>query len=186
MTSVNEVPQNPTPDTLALNAYTTGAQALIQQMRDMRQQVPKFVIPASDSDGRKLANAANLPPVFVELTAVAVTNSAPLVRNGATDPVQTRDLMAYANAYEPFADELEALAKFVRHSIALAKGKAGNDALITYSLAKRLAKLPETADLKPHVEDMTRALGKRGRKAKAQPAPAPVPSTPTPTPSKTD
>ncbi len=181
MSSKNEVPQNEVQQDAAqvtpvFNAYTVGAQALIVQARDMRLLVPKFILPATKADGRRLANAANLPPQFVELTAVAMTNSASLARPGAADPLQTRDLMSYAEAYAPFADELEAFAQFVRHSVAVAKNKVGRDALVTYALAKRLAKLPETVDLAPHVVDMTRALGKRGRKAKTQKAP--VPATP--------
>ncbi len=187
------MPKTAAPVTPVFNAYTVGAQALILAARDMRTQVPKFAFPATDGDGRRLASAANLPPQFVELTAVAMTNSASLVRAGAADPLQTRDLMSYADAYAPFADELEAFAKFVRHSVAVAKNKGIRDALVTYALAKRLAKLPETSDLAPHVDDMTRALGKRGRKARTQKAPVPAtpvsasPVTTSPaTPSKTN
>ena len=46
--------------------------------------------------------------------------------------------------------------------------------LTTYSLAKRLARRPETADLVPHVDDMRRAPGVR-RKSKPQPE-TPVPT----------
>ena len=73
--------------------------------------------------------------------------------------------------------KLEALAHFIRHSVALARNKAGSDALTTYALAQRLAKRPETADLAPHVDDMRNALGARIRKAKSQKAPsAPAPT----------
>jgi len=55
--------------------------------------------------------------------------------------------------------------------IAAAKSKVGSSALTTYAVARVLAKRPETADLLPHVEDMSKALGRRGRKSKSQPAP---------------
>ena len=88
--------------------------------------------------------------------------------------------MSFADAYEPVADELEAFAHFIRHSVISARNTAGSDALTTYALAQRLAKRPESADLAPHVDDMRRALGNRGRKAKAKPAPAPTPTQPSP------
>jgi hypothetical protein len=148
----------------------------------MRQLIPNFVFPSSKSDGRRLSSAASVPPEFVELTAVAVTNTSALVRGGAVDPAEIRDLLSYAEAYTPLADELEALAHFIRHSVAVARNKAGNEALTVYALAKRIAKRAETADLAPHVADMRRALSHRFRKPKPQPQPSPTPATPvTPT-----
>jgi hypothetical protein len=145
----------------------------------MRQRIPNFVIPASSIAIRRLVVVASLPPAFIELAAVAVTNSATLVRGSGTDPAQIRNLMSFAEAYAPLADELEALAHFIRHSVTVARNNAGNDALTTYALAQRLAKRPETADLAPLVRDMRSALGTRFRNAKAKPAPpAPVPQLP--------
>lgn len=159
--------------------YRDGAQTLIAQIRAFRQQIPKLQIPEPGRTRRNLVAAATLPPEFIELTSVTVRNSAALTRAGA-DPDQSRDLTSYAEAYGPVADELESLAHFVRHSVAMAKNTVGSDALTTYALATRLARRPETADLAPHVADMRRLL-KRTRKAKAQaPAPTPTPTQQTP------
>jgi hypothetical protein len=158
-------------------SHTDGAQACVEDIRAMRQRIPNFVIPESKNAGRRLASVASLPQQFIELAAVAVKNSPTLVRGSGADPVQLRELMSFAEAYAPVADELEALAHFIRHSVALARNKAGNDALTTYALAQRLAKRPETADLAPHVDDMRNALGARIRKAKSRKAPsAPAPT----------
>lgn len=164
--------------------HTAAAQARVEEIRALRQQIPNFVFPLTKSDRRKLVSAATLPPQFVELTAVAMKNSSALVRGGGADPARIRDLMAFAEAYGPVADELEALALFVRHTVAAARNKAGSDALLTYAVAQRLAKRPETADLAPHVDDMRTALGRRGigrrgaRKPKSEPQPAPAPAIP--------
>jgi hypothetical protein len=147
--------------------YFDEAQALIEEARAMRARVPHLVIP-SEGDGRRLAPAGSVPPQFIERTLVAVRNSTSLERQGGLDPDETRDLMKYAAAFDPLADELEALAHFVRHSVIVARNKAGKDALTTYAVAKVLAGRPETADLLPHVEDMRRALG-RTRKGKSKP-----------------
>jgi len=165
-----------------MSLHSDTAQARVEEIRAFRQQIPNFVIPAFKGERRKLAPAASVPPEFVERVAVAVRNSQALVRGGAPDPEQARDLMSYAEAYGPVADELEALAEFVRHSVTTAKNKAGSDALTTYALAQRLAKRPEHAELVPHVEDMRRSLGQRGLKPKSrtQPPTTPPPATPTP------
>lgn len=165
-------------NTAVSSTHPDTAQTCVEQLRAMRQLIPNFTVPTLKNDGRALAAAASVPPELVELTLVAVRNSVALVRGGAIDAAETRDLLAYAAAFGPVADELEAMAYFVRHSIAAAKHKVGADALTTYALAQRLAKRPETADLAPVVADMRRVLGKTRKGAKdAQPAPT-VPPDP--------
>ena len=140
------------------NPYVQGAQTLLQQLRQMREVIPHFVVPESRKERNRLSKAASVPPEFVELTAVATSNEKVLLREGGA-PADVRDRMSYADAYNPVADELEALAQFVRFSVTAARNKAGSEALITYSLTQRLAKRRETAHLAPYAADMRRALG---------------------------
>ena len=168
------VTQNEVSVTAAPASHLDAAQTLVNDIRAMRQRIPNLVIPNSKGSLRRLAQAASVPKQFVDLAAMAVTNNPALVREGGQDLAQNRDLSSYAEAYGLVADELEALAYFVRHSVTAAKNKVGNEALTTYALARRLAKLPETADLTPHVDDMSKALGKRSRKSKSQPVPTPA------------
>jgi len=147
--------------------HTEAAQVRLQELRQMRAQIPHMVIPESPRDRVRLNNAASVPPEFVELTTVAVANELSLVRGDGATPAEVRDLMGYAEAYSPYADELEAFAQFVRHSVTAARHQAGVEALTTYALAQRLAKRPRTAHLAPYVADMRRALG-RVRKLTAE------------------
>jgi len=164
--------------------HSENAQARVEEIRAMRQKIPNFVFPTVKGERRRLTKAATVPPDLIELTAVAVKNNVALVRGGRPDPEVLRDLSAYADAYSPLADELEALASFVRHSVTAARNTVGIDALDTYALTQRLAKRPGTADLAPLAEAMGRALGRR-RKTKVSPAPAPgTPSSTTPSPTK--
>ncbi|HEX3576950.1 MAG TPA: hypothetical protein VHY33_00185 [Thermoanaerobaculia bacterium] len=157
-----------------------GAEALIDDIRALKDRVPKFVVPESAKSRLQLAAAASVPAQFVDFAALAVRNNEELTRGGNFGLAQIRDRQTYADAYGPVADELEAMALFIRHSVRVAKNEVGSNALTTYALAKRLAKRPETAALAPHVDDMRRALGARGRKAKAKPAPEPPVSTSSP------
>ena len=144
----------------APNTHAEAAQLRVEELRKWREQIPRFAIPETADATQKLSQAASVPPVFIELTNMAVANQTALVRAEGTPPAEVRDLVAYADAYVPLADELEALAQFLRYSTTAARHLAGTEALTTYSLAQRLAKQKRYAHLKPHVADMRRALGK--------------------------
>jgi len=146
--------------TVLTTNYVETAQARLQDLRLWREQIPRFVIPPTWDATRRLVGAASVPPAFIELTNVAVANQNALVRQESISPAEIRDLVSYADAYSPVADELEALAQFVRHSVTTARNTAGSEALTTYSLAQRLAKKPRHAGLVPYVADMRRALGR--------------------------
>jgi 5-carboxymethyl-2-hydroxymuconate isomerase len=161
-----------------------GAVALIDDIRALKDRVPKFVVPGSKKARLEIASAASVPPEFVDLAALAMRNHEELTRGGSFGVPEIRDRVSYAEAYGPVADELEAMALFVRHSVRTAQNEAGSSALTTYALAKRLAKRPETAALAPHVEDMRIALHGRSRKAKAKPAPKPATPGTSPTPTQ--
>jgi hypothetical protein len=148
-------------------SYTDSAQADMLDLRQKRRSIPHMVAAASVKDRIRLNAAASVPPEFVELTTVAVANETSLVRGDGATPDEIRDLTAFADAYGPYADELEALALFVRHSVNAARHRVGTEALTTYSLAQRLSKQPAYAHLVPYVADMRRALG-RFRKVTAQ------------------
>ena len=146
----------PTPTT----NYAETAQARLQELRLWREQIPRFVIPPTPDATQRLSPAASVSPEFIELTNVAVTNQKALVREERVPPAEIRDLMSYADAYSPVADELEALAQIVRHSVTAARNTAGSEALTTYAIAQRLARKPRYAHLAPYVADMRRALGR--------------------------
>ncbi len=142
------------------NPYADAALVRVQELRQWREQIPRLAVPPTADATQKLSNAASVPPAFVELTNMATASQPSLARPDAIPPAQLRDLTAWAEAYGPLADELEAIAQFIRYSVKVALNTAGSEALATYWIAQRLAKLPATAHLKPYVADMRRALGR--------------------------
>jgi len=152
------------------NIYAESAQLRLEELRRWRDQIPRFAIPETVDATRRLSPAAAVPPVFIELTNVAVANQTALVRVDGAPPAEVRDLVAYADAYVPLADELEMMAQFIRYSTTAARNLAGTEALTTYSLAQRLARQKRYAHLKPHVADMRRALGKQRKPKPEEPA----------------
>jgi hypothetical protein len=143
------------------------------------------VIPESKAVGQRLGLVASVPLAFINLVALAIRNNGELARGGNTGQPLMLDLASFAEAFAPLADELEAMALFVRHTVRTARNKAGSEALTTYALAQRLAKRPETAGLAPHVDDMRLALGNFGRKRKAKSKPVPTPANPGTSPAPT-
>jgi hypothetical protein len=154
--------------TVIANGHTEEAQARLQELRQSRARIPHFTLPFSAKESRKLNSAASVPPQFVEISASAMANEQALERPTMT-PDQIRELMSYAEAYGPLADEHEAMGQFLRHSINAARYLAGSEALATYHSAKRLAQMPRYAGLAVYVADMRRALGKvRGKETAEQ------------------
>ncbi len=167
-----------TDTTTTTPSQTEAAQALIEKVRALQQEVPNFTFPKPGSSTQSLSRCASVPPQFVYSTAAAVQNNPVLVRGGAADPDQLRNLMAFGEAYTPLADEIEAFGRFLRHTIAAAKNEAGAEALTTYSLTQRLSKRAGTAYLAPVAEALRHVLGPKSKKSGAQPAPT-TPTTPT-------
>jgi hypothetical protein len=154
--------------TVIPNGHTEAAQARLQELRQSRELIPHFTLPLSGKETSKMNVVASIPPKFVEISASAMANEKALER-GTMTPEEIRELMSYAEAYGPLADEYEAMGQFVRHSINAARNLAGNEALATYHSAKRLAKMPRYAGLAAYVADMRRALGKvRGKETAEQ------------------
>ena len=176
--------ENEVPVTTTETSHFDAAEALIDDIRALKQRVPNFVVPESKNARRQIAAAASVPSEFVDLAALAVRNHEVLTRGGNFGLAQIRDRRNYAEAYGPVADELEAMALFVRHSVRMAQNEAGSNALTTYALAKRLAKRPESAALAPHVEDMRIALGARGKGKPKKSGPKPVPPATSPAPTQ--
>ena len=123
------------PVTTPQTSHLDEAVALIDDIRAMKQRVPNFVVPQSRNAGRQLTAAASVPPPFVDLAALAIRNNEELTRGGNSGSAQMRDQMDFADAYDPVADELEALAHFIRHSVRVARNAAGSNALLTYAVA---------------------------------------------------
>lgn len=155
----------PTKALTAPSPHTDAAKALIDKIRALREEIPRFTT-AGMNDAR-LTNGVQVPEKFMESASVAVQNSARLEQAGGADANTLRDAYAYAIAFDPVVEELLALARFVAHSIRVQRGAAGVCALDVYSLAKRIARREGGAELRPFVDDMRRKLKKPGRPRKA-------------------
>lgn len=156
-------------------SHTEAALARIEEIHAMRKQIPDLDIPVPQKTRKALGPAGTVPPEFIEAATNSRSVTPELLHGAAVAPEKLRDLMSFATAYEPVADQLESLARFIRQKAAEAKNVAGSEALVTYSLAQRLATRPATTHLSTEVDTMRAALGRRfRRKSKTEPVPPPV------------
>jgi len=139
----------------------------LERLRALRETIPNFVTSADAKANQRLSYAASVPPEFVELSAVVARKTESL-GVGGPNADRMRDRLAFAAAYGPVADEYDAIARLLRHTVVGARNEAGNAALLVFATTKRLAKRPATSELAPHVADLTRLLGVRARRTKAR------------------
>lgn len=154
------------------NSPNVVARAILDKIRAIQEAIPGYE-PATPSGGRSLVPMASLPNPFIEAACSAIESSNALRIAVKMDPDATREAVAFAASFEPVADELEATAKGMRHTISVIRAKAGDDALHSYDVAKSLSRTKDGAALVPHVSSMKNALGRGGRRTPKAPKPAP-------------
>jgi hypothetical protein len=146
--------------------HAEAAKALLDKIRALRAEVPRFVTEVPPRERRRLVPPAAVPPAVMESASVAIQSSERLAAAAATDAATLRDTYSYALAYEAVARELQAFAASVTHTVRVQRAAAGASALDVLALARRLARQKDGAELLPHVADMQRKLNRgRGRKA---------------------
>jgi hypothetical protein len=145
---------------------STRARDLLQKLRDLRNAVPGFTTESSDGRKSPIRVIAALPNDFLMAASVAVESSSALKSATQFDSDAVRQAVEFTQAYESVADEAEAFAKGIRHTIAIRRAQAATDALQAYDIAKGLARKPDGAGLAAHIQDMRRTLGRAGHKRK--------------------
>jgi hypothetical protein len=164
-----------------------GAQAMLDRCAAWEQEIPVFAFPVPEGNRRAL-RVRLVPPDFVEEMTAAM-KGVELLSRGKTDPDEVRDLMQYSVVYGPVATAMERMAAKMRHSVETARAKAGSEALLTFGLAERLARVPGNTHLVPMVEALRRTLRTaaafRGQKKSKKAAPESPSPQPVPTPAGT-
>jgi hypothetical protein len=155
-------------------------ESVVESVRALRALIPNYVqlpIPTAQT----LRPVAALNADFTQAAINAV---------GASETVQStvgqtaEELQAAVDAtarWSMVRDELKATLDGVTSAVLTMKHNLGQSVLLTYTVSKKLVKVPQHANLLPHVALM-RKTNRFGRSRKAQtPAPAPAPA-PTPAP----
>ena len=158
--------------------HAEAAKALLEKIRALRAEFPRFVLEDPDQS-KKLAPNTALPDDFVESASVGVDALPRLEAAAGANGTAMRDAFAFALAYDPAVAELEAFTRAAAHTVRVQRATAGAAALDVYAIARRLAKRKDGLELLPYVQNMRDKLGRSGktRKTTSETAPAPPATT---------
>jgi uncharacterized small protein (DUF1192 family) len=103
----------------------------------------------------------NVPMPFLVTAVSSVELYAQLKAVDKLDTVEGRDTLQFLEAFVPMLDKIEALWKKLRFTLMTRKAVISADALQIYSVAKSLARDPNSAELVSVVDNLKRDLRKR-------------------------
>src|SRR5256885_9340816 len=126
-------------------SQSAAAAALLEKIRALRSDLPGFTQPQKTTASRRLASNAGLPDDFLESVTVAVQSSPALAAASGINPDEVRETIRFSAAYGPVAEELDAMARAVRHTINVRRANTAQDSLAAYEVAKGLARKTDGA-----------------------------------------
>ena len=155
-------------------------EALVEQLRSMRQFIPDYIqlrIP----DARVIRATAYVDPRFVQAAISAI--SACHCLRGALDntPTDLNREVAEAARWAALEEELKAMLQGVVAANLVRRHRLGMATLQTYSISRQLVRQEGHTDLLPHVAAM-RQFNRFGRRRKNPGEEPKVPPTTTPQP----
>jgi hypothetical protein len=155
-------------------------ESVVENVRALREQIPNYgqlPIPTAQS----LRAVASVNAEFTQ-TAIHAVGASETVQ--ATVGRSAEELRAAADAVVRWAmvrDEMKATLDGIASAVLTMKHDLGESVLLTYTVSKKLVKVPQHANLLPHVALMRKAI-RLGRPRTPQPpppapnpAPAPLP-----------
>lgn len=155
------------------------ADELIAQVRALRARIPDFT-QLSTAEMRSRVPVASLHPDFV-VGSIQITGASDKLQQATgQDPAALLRDASDDVEWSVAEEELRGLFQGIVSMNLTRRHRLGRAALVAYSLGRQLVRLPENADLIPHVEKLQR-LRRLGRRKPADPqpeSPQPTPSTP--------
>jgi len=153
-------------DKLMASPHAAEAKVLLEKIRALRAEIPRFT-PDDLTAPQRLNARASYPNSILESAAVALDKSPRLRAAVGIAAIVLRDALGFAIAYGPCVRELLSLAKLMAHAIRVQRAKATAIALDTYSIARRMSTQEGGAELLPFVEDVSLTLkARRARRTK--------------------
>jgi hypothetical protein len=146
-------------------------EAVLEQLRSVRRLIPE-IVPIPVALDMRRNRMPHVDTDFVNAT-ISVTSGSPALEGAlmrtADDVRQYNEETIRWGAVE---DEVRTLLQAIVAANAERRQRVGLTAIQTYTIAQALARQPEHADLKPHVQQMAR-MHKFGRNRRRKTAPPP-------------
>jgi ABC-type transporter Mla subunit MlaD len=150
-------------------------ESVVESVRALRTQIPHYVqLPIPTAQTLRTVAALNTDFTQAAISAVGASETVQATVGQTAEELQAAvDLTA---RWSMVRDELKATLDGVTSAVLTMKHNLGQSVLLTYSVSKKLVKVPQHANLLPHVALM-RKTNRIGRTRKAQPeTPAPAPN----------
>lgn len=169
-------PPDGTPDPVTAQSPTvTHYQQLADDLTRALDQIAAS-IPKLESTHPATANFvrshANIPIPFLVTAIAAVEQTPELQIIKQFDVAATRDAIQFNEAFRPVYDKMTAFANSINFTMSSLKANVAADALQIYAIAKGLARDPGAGNVRSHVQNLKRDLGRSGKPRGAkQPAP---------------
>jgi hypothetical protein len=147
-------------------------ESVVEQLRALRSQIPYYgqlSVPAA----RSLRPVSNLNPEFAQAAIHSVGASLTVQATVGQTAEELQSADEASARWSMVRDELKATLDGVTSAVLTMKHTLGQSLLLTYTVSKKLVKMPQHADLLPHVALM-RKTNRRGHSRNAPP-PATVP-----------
>lgn len=178
MSTTNEVLKPDKTITAGEPAPMVEPEALVEQLRNMRQFIPDYT-QLRTSESQAIRSAAFVDPRFVQAAINAI--SACHCLRGALEhsPEDLHREVTDAARWDAVESELRAMLQGVVAANLVRRHRVGMATLQTYSISRQLVRKEGHSDLLPHVAAMKR-LNRFGRRSKS---PGEEPDAPQPAPS---
>jgi hypothetical protein len=152
-------------------------EAVLEQLRSVRQLIPA-IVPIPSALQMRRGRMPHIDTDFVNATIAAASTSSAIEGALMRSAGDVRQYNEETIRWDAVEDEVRSLLQAVMAANAERRQRVGITAMQTFNIARALARQPEHADLKPHIDAMTRMnkFGRnRRRKAAPQPSTPPVP-----------
>lgn len=170
----------PTP---TVTHYQQVAAEFMSALDEISQIIPKLEA-IHVSTANLVRSRLNVPNEFLATVTAAVEQVPELQAIQKLDVNSAHDTLQFLEAFRPVRDKVDAFAKNLKYTMDSRKASLATDSLLTYDVAKGLARDPKSATIASLVANMKRDLGRRGRPktplALRKTTPAPGIGVPTP------
>ncbi|HEX7809606.1 MAG TPA: hypothetical protein VF608_12790 [Thermoanaerobaculia bacterium] len=155
------VPAVDTP-TPTITHYQQVAAEFMAALDEIAAIIPKLEA-IHVSTANLVRSRLNVPNEFLATVTAAVEQVPELQAIQKLDVNGARDTLQFLDAFRPVRDKVDAFAKNLKYTMDSRKAKLATDSLLTYDVAKGLARDPNSATIASLVQNMKRDLGRRGR-----------------------
>jgi hypothetical protein len=157
----------------------------VEQLRALRAQVPE-VTPLTTEQRRILRRQGKQSQTVIQSSINVISASDGLATAIGAPADDVQQMVSDANRWEIVENEMKATWQGIAGANLVRRQKLAVIAAQAYLMGQQLARVPENAELVPHLEEARRqrklAKGKKRAQTPGTPAPAPAPSPGTPPP----